>query len=515
MSAITMVRLPPELWCHILAFLDVYGLLQVRKTCKALKGMVDNSEILQYIIDLRYFRMIEAVGTYETNVPPVAARRKRLRQHEAAWQRIEYQRKYTVPLTIPGDRDRFTCDVFGAAGRDVIYFVRLPPTLESDPDLVRSWSHSIDVATMIDFTFCPEQDLLIVVASAPDNLTHVDIHLRSLTTNETHPDAAQPILKAFDINCVFLGGLRISGNYICFLCLDTIADDRIIGDCMQMWDWKSENDYQFTLFFEEGVNDYTFLAEDKFLVATCGTIEIYSFADKSKPPQCTSKVSLPSLMDRWVYRPVSEARITACNLVFPYQPSSFFYPSPDDELVVISVSVHPVSVMNETTPHFRFFVARRSAILQLENLYAKTYGQPTSNGPKLLWSTWGPQHTTWFGDWEQSACGFRTARSINITPDHMSNELRRLCIRDFNPHTASNYGVEDTTGWHGSQLVQGELTTEICYPFTEPLGSALSYRETVSEELFDVTETLVDDSRILLLKRDDAGSLQKIDILMF
>jgi hypothetical protein len=205
-------------------------------------------------------------------------------------------------------------------------------------------------------------------------------------------------------------------------------------------------------------------------------------------------------MDHWVYHPIYETRLTARNLVFPYQPSSLFYPSPDDELVVISVSVYPVSIMNETTAHSCFFVARRSAILQLESLYAKTYGQPTLNGSKLLWSTWGPQHTTWFRNCEPSACGFRAAWPINMTPDHMSNELRRLCIRDFNPHTASNCGAEDTTGWHGGQFVQGELTTEICYPFTEPLGSALSYRETVSEELFDVAETLIDDSRILLLK---------------
>jgi len=39
--------------------------------------MIDNSEMLQYIIDFRYFRMLE-VGTSEMDVQ-LPARRKRLR----------------------------------------------------------------------------------------------------------------------------------------------------------------------------------------------------------------------------------------------------------------------------------------------------------------------------------------------------------------------------------------------------------------------------------------------------
>jgi hypothetical protein len=151
---------------------------------------------------------------------------------------------------------------------------------------------------------------------------------------------------------------------------------------------------------------------------------------------------------------------------------------------------------------YSFFILR-SAILELERLFAKTYGQPTLNGPKLLWSMWGPQHTTWFRvqmdeDWQSSLCGFRVVELINI-PSEISRERRRLRIRDFNPHIARNYHAQDKSGWHG-RLVEGKLTSTVSCPFTEPLGSALSYREIVSEELFDVDDTLMDESRILLLK---------------
>lgn len=61
---------------------------------------------------------------------------------------------------------------------------------------------------------------------------------------------------------------------------------------------------------------------------------------------------------------------------------------------------------------------------------------------------------------------------------------QRLRIRNFNPHIARNYHAEDKSGWLG-QFVEGELTSTISCPFTEAIGSALPYREIVSEELFN------------------------------
>jgi hypothetical protein len=54
---------------------------------EALKAFVDNSEMLQYIIDLCYFQMIQ-VDAYEANVP-LTTRCEQLRQHDAAWQNFQ------------------------------------------------------------------------------------------------------------------------------------------------------------------------------------------------------------------------------------------------------------------------------------------------------------------------------------------------------------------------------------------------------------------------------------------
>ncbi|KAG1745151.1 hypothetical protein EDB19DRAFT_1958795 [Suillus lakei] len=454
--------------------------------------MIDNSEMLQNTVDLGYLQMI-SVGSSETVVPP-ATRRTRLRQYDAAWRRFEYKQKYSLPLfeSMLGSIRGPVGGIYGSGGEDCIHFARLSSASES-ADL-RCWSHPVDGTDLVDLAFCPAQDLLIVVTSPPGIQGHeFDIHLRSLTTNDVHPDAAQSILKALDKDNVDHARLpsvlkvQILGNYVTMLrrTLQTTENRDMVGDYLQMWDWKSKNGYQ--------------------------------------PPQCTAKISLPSLMDDFSYTDAHTNENPTPGSMFPYsqkscrQPSCLFHPSTDDQLITIVVSVFRDTNVNDF--HLHRFFTRRSALLEFESLFSKTYGgQPTSNGPKLPWSMWGPQHTTWFRvryiDSEPSLYGFRTVHSIGESESAFPVESRRLCIRDFNPHLAWNYGAEDKFVWRGL-LVQGEVTRTISPQFAEPLGSALTYRGVVSEELFDVAETLMDDSGILLSKIDGSEDLQNIDVLVF
>ncbi|KAG1750362.1 uncharacterized protein EDB91DRAFT_685253 [Suillus paluster] len=148
--------------------------------------------MLQYIIDLGYFQMIP-VGTSEQDVPPVT-RRKRLRQYDAAWQRFQYRQRCRLPSMMLGHTHELLGGVYISVRDSRIYFARLPSA--SDCNDLHCWSHPIDVVTSVEFTFCAAQDLFVVAAFSADIRSHVyDIHLKSLTTNDTHPDAVQPILK--------------------------------------------------------------------------------------------------------------------------------------------------------------------------------------------------------------------------------------------------------------------------------------------------------------------------------
>lgn len=118
-------------------------------------------------------------------------------------------------------------------GEDCVPFTRLPSATDSND--LHYWSCPVDTTTSVDFTFCAVQDLLVVVAYSLDPRTHTDdIHLRSLTTNEIHADAAQPILKTVDKDCEIVQStnqwnVRIMGNYISML-QHAMVNEGTVGD---------------------------------------------------------------------------------------------------------------------------------------------------------------------------------------------------------------------------------------------------------------------------------------------
>lgn len=149
--ATTLVQLAQEHLYLMLFSLDAYDLVRVRQTCKALKAIVDNSEMPQYVIDLSYFQMIP-VGTSDIDMPP-AIRRKRLRHHDAAWQHFEYKQEYTLPLVMLETTLELSGGVYGIGivGKDCISLTRLPSA--TDFNDLHCWSCPVDTTTSVDFHF--------------------------------------------------------------------------------------------------------------------------------------------------------------------------------------------------------------------------------------------------------------------------------------------------------------------------------------------------------------------------
>jgi len=50
--------------------------------------------------------------------------------------------------------------------------------------------------------------------------------------------------------------------------------------------------------------------------------------------------------------------------------------------------------------------------------------------------------------------------------------------------------------------------------FKKDIVSWLPYTEVVSEETFEVTDVMMDDCRLLLLKRGQMGKLESVEVLM-
>ncbi|KAF9233426.1 hypothetical protein BU15DRAFT_53930 [Melanogaster broomeanus] len=534
-----LTQLPTELLCQILGYLDVHQLVHARKICKAIKNAIDCSELLQYTIDLGFYQMSEGKSPLGQNMSqvPVVTRRKELHQFETSWQGLQCRHRTTFPLPISGPVYEFVGGIYALTGENHIRFAVLPDHANPPGGPITTWDYAVDTASLIDFTFSPSLDLLVLVMMTATHHQHVyDLHLCSLSTNKPHPRAALPVLKALrksDAAPDFYQGigpvkLQLMGEYLAILCRDTIANGDDVADYLQMWTWTTENGYRFVLRFEETMNDFTFLSADRFLLlCDDGTLVIYSFTDKDSSPMCTASLAMPSLMRDWQFahaflggNPVPET-IGMSAVGFPFHPNS------DDQLLAFHVTVFRST--NESDTHSFVYFIMRSTILRMEGVYQERSDSTTDTEPPepptLPWALWGPD-THWFPDslnvdWQNSVYGFRTVESLNednVLGGYFSRRPRKLRVRDFNPNLAFHYHKEDLSGWNGRFVPgqrMGRKGTGIIRPFVEPLGKGLSYREVVSRESFDVTEAMMDESRILLLRRRaENGELEKVEVLV-
>jgi hypothetical protein len=144
---------------------------------------------------------------------------------------------------------------------------------------------------------------------------------------------------------------------------------------------------------------------------------------------------------------------------------------------------------------------------------------------------------------------------VNLLPQLLGNvpdidepekpvPLRYLRVRDYNPYAVSQQRMEDelrarngdTKGkdrmsWREPRIVTEASITPVKGVFTHDIKSSLPYVEVVSEEMFEVTDVMMDDSRMLLLKvgaklpldlpctdlttwqRGENGKLRRVDVL--
>lgn len=133
----------------------------------------------------------------------------------------------------------------------------------------------------------------------------------------------------------------------------------------------------------------------------------------------------------------------------------------------------------------------------------------------IPWEAWGPQNTRWFAepintDWQHSLYGYRTVEALPPRePETDANPVPKcnLRIRDFNPYGLARMQEVDGYGGGGSgsecwrgRVVREPSTISGQEAFAYDVVSHLPYCEIVSKEAFEITDVMMDDCRILLLK---------------
>ncbi|KAF9652341.1 hypothetical protein BDM02DRAFT_3183732 [Thelephora ganbajun] len=337
-----LLDFPVEIICHILSFVSYKDLIRSTSTCKFIRNTVQKSAFLSYAIDLAYHQL----QATETSTIPYAARKQRLLKSQNRWNKLEWAAKHKVECPHTAYMYDFVNGIY-AIGQNAandrrfsenVTFYRLPPyptppdskedgagstnasSMNGANDIPRgnsnrdSWTYAFGM-TILDFTMDPEQDLLVLLALAPPESQYFcHIHLRTLSTNETHPQAGShflPFLRKSQVT----GGidhvpayrLRILDDLVGTLAKEVVDDVDGYSAFMEIWNWK--HGARGSIFMSSkrcairpnGIEDFCFLSKTAFLVAEqMGAFEVFTFTDPADPsaysrPTLRSTFMLPKL----------------------------------------------------------------------------------------------------------------------------------------------------------------------------------------------------------------------------
>ncbi|KAJ3920317.1 hypothetical protein F5877DRAFT_65816 [Lentinula edodes] len=370
-GAISFLQLPVEILCDVLQVLSVKDLLQCNLVCKRLRRIINESSALQFIIELARCRMKPA----PTSKLPISSRLRILRDRENAWRTFSPKSQHKLKLNHSGTVYEFTGGFYGI-GKEIdrrtayITFYDLHSVMSGAQ---RSITHTFTDVNVIDFTMDPAQDLLVLVSmneelvpipkdAATSSPYLYDLHLRTLSLNEPHPLAPSPILPCYRK----LPGLnltegavqiQISGDVVGFLVKEALLSQRAHFEVFK-WQAVSPNSCMVKSLF--GIDDFTFLSEDHFLlVEPNGLFDVYSFSDSISDPTnpiLRACYELPMLSPAYSFWYISLSSNPSPRFPGPTGEEKTYHCSPADRLHACCIYVYQSALPNRDTVYpFVFF----------------------------------------------------------------------------------------------------------------------------------------------------------------
>ncbi|KAF9269618.1 hypothetical protein L218DRAFT_953244 [Marasmius fiardii PR-910] len=298
-TLVSILKLPIELICHILVYLDHLDILLCSLVNRRMKEIIQQSSALQYKLELAKYRMRSSLESYHD--PPVAIRLRSLRHNEEAWHTIASRARFRSRFMHTGALYEFQSGIFGQSMENEqhhtthIVFFDLVKMENGNPHI--HWIHSIVGLMVIDFTMDPSQDLLLLISLAPPSSEYLyELHFRTLSANEPHPRAFSgtvSFLKRPNAWSVLDGIVvaHISGELTGLLIKEAPSG----GSVLQVFNWKSGPHDRCQVRRVTGIDDFNFLSQDKVLVVrSAGVFEVYQLpTDFSKAPVLLASYAFP------------------------------------------------------------------------------------------------------------------------------------------------------------------------------------------------------------------------------
>ncbi|KAI5999068.1 hypothetical protein EDD15DRAFT_2571644 [Pisolithus albus] len=542
------IDLPPELWTTIFLQMDARAILRCCAVCHRFKDIVQASMELQYRIELAADGMVDGPPSSLT----VRERLTRLRELRQSWATLQWSSKISVPMPGP-------CHAYELVGGVFCKLYHSVPHLFRDRHLTAAWLPSaldpqghtlvrenVGLSTR-DFAVDPSQDLIIYFKGGDTNpllgLTvfgTLELHVRTLSTNEVHPEARSPTLRMSVL-------LPVTGAFM------QIVDD-IVGlwyvielelPHITMWNWKTGKVIvnRSTFCVPLKTWDLSFISSRAFFVTTgqkSGTIEIFTFDVHRPKSNVTHVASLQLPVINPHIRVIGFSTHTGPFLARP--PSGRPFVAANEERIhVFSVRyVHPNP--DTVRRQMRFCMFLKNSTLER---YIRKYESRSGAGGEgsavplaVPWEEWGTEDTRFMVhqwnqfEWLRYVHGHRVVLPAPAT----RNGRAMIRVLDFNvrhevrqshPNPAEDDGATDSTKaavicvdsptTPTPQSIQPpreryaiskhpRLITEPSvedYPlfFPKPFETALPYREMWYEPEVEYAGIMVDEERIVCLQQ--------------
>ncbi|KAG6885734.1 hypothetical protein C0993_010561 [Termitomyces sp. T159_Od127] len=382
--------------------------------------------------------------------PPFASRINSLHTRERAWRHFNWRSKHRLNIPPSGPIYDFAGGLYATGEEDgdrltrSISFWELPTSGDTNGEAgLQSWTHLMEGITIIDFTMDPAQDLLVLVTLAPANsLFLYEIHLRSIATNETHPKALMPelcCLSGSEPHPATLGHpasvrIQISGDLIALLVKEASSN---LSSHLEIWDWV--NNPEASLKIKSGIEDFTFLSNDAFLIArTTGSLETYTFPSPitdSSTPVSQYNYMFPQISAGYMYwymsissNPASASTPRA----YPHRSrgKQLYSPKPEERIYMCSLCVFDSAADDEQRMHcFNFFFNAQSLLHPLDEWKAAARKANKGRVHRCVYPHTSPSI---------SAQPLSSMTSPTSHPTDLSYQPRHILARPPSPSTATS-----------------------------------------------------------------------------
>ncbi|KAI9566656.1 hypothetical protein HD554DRAFT_2323027 [Boletus coccyginus] len=608
-SSTSLIDLPPELLIAICAFVAFPTAVWCRLVCRRLRDIIDASLEMEYRIELARDGMIDGgacsythwhsqtldsaftrtrtrtraqtqTETEETiaRAPLTTSDRlARLRELRKAWSTLSWTRCVTVPMPGPCCAYELVGGVFcktrptagegiNVLGSRIMSLTWLPGTHDQGRTDVRD---DLGIPTR-DLAMDPSQDLMVLFKAGEDagaGLPMVDevsgmleLHIRTMSTDEAHPEARVPVLCAPMLYSITSLSVQIVDDVVGMMYCVSVARPRIT-----IWNWKTGR-----LVVDRASGnlphdtwDFSFIHSRALFVTTrdgSGSLELFTFtcdhtnsntrasinadSDPSSPfrpqPEATpfthvATLHLPLVRDSVFVLSVETHTgpfVATCPLDTPFVSSN----EGRIHVVTVQYAHPPVSDGPRTRPSVCVFVHGRTLERYLEMGAQRGLASTAVGVAEVPWSEWGRTgarmlpHLRAF-QWLRYVHGQRVVilpptSNIDDRPPHRRSGRQTTSQKSKSTFRVLDFNVrrafDDDDDGDPSQVTTTTTLKRVDYPthlfmpsiFVDIVESGLPYREASRDVRGGYLGAMIDDERLVGLKHpaSSSGDMKEIDV---